>query len=411
MAFEFDAIDEAIKDIADGKAVVVVDDEDRENEGDLIFAAQMATPELVGFMVRYTSGYICVPLVDEACDRLNLPPMFHTNQDKHRTAYTVTVDAREGVTTGISAYDRAITIRNLADPNAEPGQFTRPGHVVPLRARDGGVLRRAGHTEAAVDLARLAGLAPAGAICEIVSQKDIGEMARVDELRVFAAEHDLRMISIADLIAHRRRFEKHVRRIAAARIPTVHGDFQAIGFESEFDEIEHVALVKGDIGDGEAVLVRVHSECLTGDVFGSLRCDCGPQLDASLAAVAKEGRGIVLYVRGHEGRGIGLLHKLQAYQLQDQGADTVDANLKLGLPADARDYGTGAQILTDLGVKSMRLLTNNPHKRAGLEGYGLTVVGREPLPLSVNKENVRYLTTKRDRMGHVIDNLPTEFDI
>ncbi|WP_106350079.1 bifunctional 3,4-dihydroxy-2-butanone-4-phosphate synthase/GTP cyclohydrolase II [Antricoccus suffuscus] len=402
-------IEQALADLVAGKAIVVVDDEDRENEGDLIFAAEKATPELVGFMVRYTSGYICVPMSEDSCTRLDLPPMFHTNQDKHSTAYTVSVDARTDVTTGISATDRATTIRKLADPDSVAGDFTRPGHVVPLRAREGGVLRRAGHTEAAVDLTRLAGLQPVGAICEIVSQKDVGDMARVDELEVFAAEHDLTMISIADLIAFRRRSEKHVSRIAAARIPTKYGDFSAVGYDTEFDDVEHVALVRGDIGNGEDVLVRVHSECLTGDVFGSLRCDCGPQLDASLAAVATEGRGVVLYVRGHEGRGIGLLHKLQAYQLQDQGSDTVDANLELGLPADARDYGTGAQILVDLGVKSMRLLTNNPDKRAGLEGYGLTITGRVPLPLSVNAENFRYLATKRDRMGHVLDGLPSEF--
>ena len=403
---ELGTIDQALQDLRDGKAIVVVDDEDRENEGDLIFAAEKATPELVGFMVRYTSGYICVPLTDEACERLDLPPMFHTNQDKHSTAYTVTVDANEGITTGISAGDRAMTIRQLARPDAVRGDFRRPGHVVPLRAREGGVLRRAGHTEAAVDLCRLAGLEPAGAICEIVSQKDVGDMARLEELSVFAAEHDLTIISIADLIAYRRRSEKHVRRVASAKLPTVHGDFHMVGYDTDFDEVEHVALVCGDIGDGEDVLVRVHSECLTGDVFGSLRCDCGPQLHLAMDAVAKEGRGIVLYVRGHEGRGIGLLHKLQAYQLQDQGADTVDANLDLGLPVDGRDYGTGAQILVDLGVKSMRLLTNNPDKRAGLEGYGLTITGRVPLPISVNPHNLRYLTTKRDRMGHLLPGLP-----
>ncbi|MBV8932127.1 MAG: bifunctional 3,4-dihydroxy-2-butanone-4-phosphate synthase/GTP cyclohydrolase II [Kutzneria sp.] len=399
------AIEQAIADIAAGKAVVVVDDEDRENEGDLIFAAEKATPELIAFMVRYTSGYICVPLPESVCDRLDLPPMFHTNQDARGTAYTVTVDAKQGVTTGISAADRARTIRLLAGPGSVAGDFNRPGHVVPLRAKDGGVLRRAGHTEAAVDLAKLAGLVPAGVLCEIVSQKDEGDMARRDELMVFAAEHDLRMITIADLIAYRRRTEKHVVRVADARIPTAHGVFQAVGYDSTLDGIEHVALVYGDLSDGEDVLVRVHSECLTGDVFGSLRCDCGPQLDAALAAVAAEGRGVVLYMRGHEGRGIGLLHKLQAYQLQDGGADTVDANLAQGLPADARDYGTGAQILCDLGISSMRLLTNNPDKRVGLEGYGLKVVDRVPLPVRPNPENLRYLRTKRDRMGHQLHHL------
>jgi 3,4-dihydroxy 2-butanone 4-phosphate synthase / GTP cyclohydrolase II len=401
----FTSIDRAIAEVAAGRPVIVVDDEERENEGDLIFAAARATPALLAFTVRYTSGYICVALTGEDCDRLDLPPMFHANQDKRGTAYTVTVDAREGVTTGISAADRSHTIRLLADPDAKSVDFARPGHVVPLRAKEGGVLRRPGHTEAAVDLARLAGLASAGALCEIVSAKDDGEMAHRDELEVFAAEHDLALITIADLIAYRRRFEKQVVRIAEARIPTVHGEFSAIGFDSLLDGVEHIALITGDIGDGTDVLVRVHSECLTGDVFGSLRCDCGPQLDAALAAIAAEGRGVVLYVRGHEGRGIGLMHKLQAYQLQDAGADTVDANLALGMPADARDYGTGAQILVDLGVRSMRLLTNNPAKRAGLEGYGLTITGRVPLPIRPNPENLRYLRTKRDRMGHYIDDL------
>ncbi|HEX3778966.1 MAG TPA: bifunctional 3,4-dihydroxy-2-butanone-4-phosphate synthase/GTP cyclohydrolase II [Pseudonocardiaceae bacterium] len=402
---DFDNIERAIKAIAEGKAVVVVDDEDRENEGDLIFAAEKATPELVAFMVRYTSGYICVPLLESDCARLDLPPMYHTNQDRRGTAYTVTVDAKQGTSTGISATDRALTMRTLADQNSRPSDFTRPGHVVPLRAKEGGVLRRPGHTEAAVDLARLAGLRPAGVLCELVSQKDEGDMARREELGIFAADHDLELVTIADLIAYRRRNEKQVVRVAEARIPTAHGAFRAVGYDSLLDGIEHVALVFGDIDDGENILVRVHSECLTGDVFGSLRCDCGPQLDAAMAMVAAEGRGVVLYVRGHEGRGIGLLHKLQAYQLQDNGHDTVDANLALGVPADARDYGTGAQILCDLGVKSMRLLTNNPAKRVGLEGYGLRVVDRVPLPISPNPENLRYLRTKRDRMGHDLSNL------
>lgn len=398
----FDSIERAIADIAAGKAVVVVDDEDRENEGDLIFAAEKATPELVAFMVRYTSGYLCVPLDGADCDRLGLPPMYSTNQDKHGTAYTVTVDAREGIGTGISASDRATTMRLLADPTVGAQDFTRPGHVVPLRAKEGGVLRRPGHTEAAVDLARMANLRPAGVICEIVSQKDEGEMAQTDELRVFADDHGLALISIADLIAWRRKHEKQVERVAAARIPTRHGEFTAVGYRSIYDGVEHVALVRGEVSapEGEDVLVRVHSECLTGDVFGSLRCDCGPQLDAALEMVAQEGRGVVLYMRGHEGRGIGLMHKLQAYQLQDSGSDTVDANLELGLPADARDYGTGAQILVDLGVTSMRLLTNNPAKRVGLDGYGLQITERVPMPLRANAENLTYLRTKRDRMGH-----------
>jgi 3,4-dihydroxy 2-butanone 4-phosphate synthase/GTP cyclohydrolase II len=397
-----DTVERAIADIAAGKAVVVVDDADREDEGDLIFAAELVTPELVAFMVRYTSGYICVPITEAVADRLDLPPMFRVNQDRRGTAYTVTVDAREGVSTGISAGDRARTIRLLADPAATAADLSRPGHVVPLRAKEGGVLHRPGHTEAAVDLARLADLQPAGVLCEIVSEKDPAGMARTEELRVFADEHDLAMISIADLIAFRRRSERLVERVASARVPLRYGEFTAVGFASSYDSREHIAFVFGDIGGGEDVLVRVHSECLTGDVFGSLRCDCGPQLDAALAAVAREGRGIVLYMRGHEGRGIGLLHKLQAYQLQDSGADTVDANLRLGLPADARDYGTGAQILVDLGVHSMRLLSNNPAKRAGLDGYGLTVLGQVPLPVRANPENLRYLQTKRDRMGHDI---------
>ncbi len=398
-----DTVERAITDIKAGKAVVVIDDEDRENEGDLIFAAELATPELIAFMVRYTSGYICVPITENEADRLDLPPMFRVNQDRRGTAYTVTVDAREGVSTGISASDRAHTITLLSHPDSTAADFSRPGHVVPLRAKDGGVLRRPGHTEAAVDLAVLAGLRPAGVLCEIVSEKDPAGMARAEELRTFADEHGLALISIADLISYRRRFEKLVERVASARVPLRYGEFIAVGYSSSYDNREHVAFVFGDISDGEDVLVRVHSECLTGDVFGSLRCDCGPQLETALAAVAREGRGVVLYVRGHEGRGIGLLHKLQAYQLQDAGSDTLDANLELGLPADARDYGTGAQILVDLGIRSMRLLTNNPTKRAGLEGYGLHITGRVPLPAHVTAENLRYMQTKRDRMGHDIE--------
>ncbi len=393
----------AIADIAAGRAVVVTDDEDRENEGDLIFAAEKATPELVAFMVRYTSGYVCVPLTEDEADRLDLPPMFHTNQDARGTAYAVTVDAREGIGTGISAADRAHTIRLLADRDTRAADLSRPGHVVPLRAKPGGVLRRPGHTEAAVDLAVLAGLRPAGVICEMVN--DDGTMMRGPDLERFAAEHDLAMISIADLIAWRRRHESPVERVVETRLPTAHGEFTAVGYRVTVDGAEHVALVHGDLGDGDDVLVRVHSECLTGDVLGSVRCDCGPQLEAALQRVAEAGRGVVLYMRGHEGRGIGLLHKLQAYQLQDRGLDTVDANLELGLPADARDYGIGAQILYDLGVRSMRLLTNNPAKRAGLEGYGLTVTGREALPVRPHPENVRYLRTKRDRMGHLFEAL------
>jgi len=400
---DFDDIEQAIADIAAGKAVIVVDDADRENEGDLIFAAEHATPQLLAFMVRHTSGFICVPMPESEADRLELPPMYHTNQDKRGTAYTVTVDARAGVSTGISAADRAHTIRLLADPSSSAADFSRPGHVVPLRARCGGVLRRPGHTEAAVDLATLAGLRPVGVLCELVN--DDGTMMRVPDLTTFAEEHGITMISIADLVAHRRRHEKQVERAAEARIPTPYGVFTAVGYRTAHEDADNVALVYGDLGDGRDVLVRVHSECLTGDVFGSLRCDCGPQLQAALKRVADEGRGVVLYVRGHEGRGIGLLHKLQAYQLQDEGRDTVDANLDLGLPADARDYGTGAQILADLGIRTMRLLTNNPAKRAGLEGYGLRVIGREAMPMRANPENVRYLRTKRDRMGHLLDEL------
>ncbi|MEU7907264.1 bifunctional 3,4-dihydroxy-2-butanone-4-phosphate synthase/GTP cyclohydrolase II [Actinoplanes sp. NPDC049118] len=396
-------IERAIADIAAGRAVIVVDDEDRENEGDLIFAAEHATAELLAFMVRYTSGYICVPMTEDEADRLDLPPMFHTNQDRRGTAYAVTVDAREGVSTGISAADRAHTIRLLASADTKPTDLSRPGHVVPLRAKAGGVLRRPGHTEAAIDLSVLAGLRPAGVLCEMVN--DDGTMMRMPDLEKFAVEHDLALISIADLIAYRRSHERQVERVVETRLPTEHGDFVAFGYRGDVDGAEHVALVFGDLGDGEDVLVRVHSECLTGDVFGSVRCDCGPQLDAALERVAEAGRGVVLYMRGHEGRGIGLLHKLQAYQLQDRGLDTVDANLELGLPADARDYGTGAQILYELGVRSMRLLTNNPAKRAGLEGYGLTITGREALPVRLHPENVRYLRTKRDRMGHLFEAL------
>jgi 3,4-dihydroxy 2-butanone 4-phosphate synthase/GTP cyclohydrolase II len=399
----FADIEQAIADIAAGRAVIVVDDEDRENEGDLIFAAEKATADLLAFTVRHTSGFICVPLPESEADRLELPPMYHTNQDRRGTAYTVTVDAREGVSTGISAADRAHTIRLLADAATSPADLARPGHVVPLRARKGGVLRRPGHTEAAVDLAELAGMRPAGVLCELVN--DDGTMMRLPELQKFAEQHDLTLISIADLIAYRRRTGVQVERVADARIPTAAGVFRAVGYRVDFDDAEHVALVYGDLGDGEDVLVRVHSECLTGDVFGSLRCDCGPQLQSALSRVAAEGRGVVLYMRGHEGRGIGLLHKLQAYELQDQGRDTVDANLELGLPADARDYGAGAQILADLGIQSMRLLTNNPAKRAGLEGYGLKITGRVSLPVHPHPENVRYLRTKRDRMGHLLEEL------
>jgi len=401
----FDTIEFAVAQIAAGRAVVVVDDEDRENEGDLIFAAELATPELVAFTVRYSSGVICVPLTGPDCERLDLPPMYRVNQDRKGTAFTVTVDAKDNITTGISALERTRTIKLLANPSTTSDDLTRPGHVFPLRAREGGVLVRPGHTEAAMDLTVLAGLTPAGVLCEIVN--DDGTMARLPELRVFARRHRLALISIADLIAYRRAREVQIRKVANARLPLPQGEFHAVGYISTVTNRELIALVYGDIGDGQDVLVRVHSECLTGDVLGSLRCDCGPQLHAALHAVATEGRGVVLYIRGHEGRGIGLLDKLRAYELQDEGADTVDANLALGLPNDAREYGTGAQVLADLGISSMRLLTNNPAKRAGLEGYGLKIIGRVALPVSANPENLRYLTAKRDRMGHELAGLDT----
>jgi 3,4-dihydroxy 2-butanone 4-phosphate synthase/GTP cyclohydrolase II len=393
-----DTIEAAVAAIKAGRPIVVVDDYDRENEGDLIFAAQMATTELTAFMVRHTSGYICIGMTGETLDRLHLPPMTAVNEDRKGTAYAVSVDARDVESTGISAADRALTLRVLADPATRPGDLTRPGHVMPLRAVEGGVLRRAGHTEAAVDLATMAGLEAAGALCELVN--DDGTMMRAPDCRRFADEHGLVMISIADLIRHRRRTERQVVRVAEASLPTVFGDFRAVGYRGLLDGVEHMALVRGDIGDGESVLVRVHSECLTGDVLGSLRCDCGPQLHAAMRRISDEGRGVVLYVRGHEGRGIGLLQKMQAYALQEAGRDTVEANLDLGLPADARDYGTGAQILADLGIRSMRLLTNNPAKRAGLEGYGLSIEERVPLEVDPNDHNVAYLTAKRERMGH-----------
>ena len=395
-----DSVEAALAALVAGRPVVVVDDEDRENEGDLIFAAGAATADLVGFMIRHTSGYVCVAMSGADLDRLGLPPMTAVNEDRKGTAYAVSVDARDVESTGISAADRARTIKVLSDSATEPWELTRPGHVMPLRAVPGGVLRRAGHTEAAVDLARMAGLAPSGALCELVN--DDGTMMRAPQCRAFADEHGLVMISIADLIRYRRRTESLVQRVAQTRLPTEFGDFTAFGYSSDTDDSEHIALVAGEIGDGQDILVRVHSECLTGDVLGSLRCDCGPQLHAALRRISEEGRGVVLYVKGHEGRGIGLLHKLRAYTLQDEGHDTVDANLELGLPADARDYGTGAQILADLGIHSMRLLTNNPAKRAGLEGYGLTIIERVPLEIHPNPHNQVYLQTKADRMGHTL---------
>ncbi|MDU0477767.1 bifunctional 3,4-dihydroxy-2-butanone-4-phosphate synthase/GTP cyclohydrolase II [Staphylococcus chromogenes] len=401
-----DSVEDAIADIAAGKAVIVVDDEDRENEGDLIFAAEKATPELVAFTVRYSSGYICASLTEEEADRLQLPPMIARNEDARGTAYTVTVDAATG-STGISATARAETLRRLADPTFGPGDFTRPGHVVPLRARTGGVLVRAGHTEASVDLARMAGLRPAAVLCEVVSEDNPVDMARGPELRRFADKHGLKLISIEQLIEWRRANEVQVERIVETHLPTEFGEFTAVGYRSTITGIEHVALVVGDIrdNDGADVLVRVHSECLTGDVFGSRRCDCGQQLHASMQMVQEAGRGVILYMRGHEGRGIGLLAKLKAYQLQDHGADTVDANLALGLPADAREFGTGAQILHDLGVRTINLISNNPDKRAGLSGHGISITHRTGIDVDVHADNINYLRTKRDRMGHILPGL------
>ena len=399
----FDDVEAAIADIAVGKAVVVVDDADRENEGDLIFAACKATPELLAFMIRYTSGVICVPMLGKDLDRLQIPLMTAQNRERMRTAYTISVDARDGVTTGISAADRARTIRTLCDSATEPYELVRPGHIFPLRYHEGGVLKRRGHTEAAVDLARMAGLPEAGALAEIAN--DDGTMARLAQLEVFAKEHELQLISIDQLVEYRRHTERMVRRVAETRLPNRHGIWRAIGYASAIDGGEHLALVYGDIGAGNDILVRAHSECLTGDVLGSERCDCGAQLDMAMAEIARAGRGVVLYLRGHEGRGIGLLSKLRAYALQDNGSDTVDANLELGLPADAREYSNAAQMLTDLGVTSIRVLTNNPEKLKGLAGFGLEVLGRVALPVVVTEHNRRYLTVKRDRLGHEIEGL------
>jgi 3,4-dihydroxy 2-butanone 4-phosphate synthase/GTP cyclohydrolase II len=400
----FDDVDRAIKDIAAGRPVLVVDDENRENEGDIIFAASLATPELLAFMIRYTSGVICAPMREAELDRLQLPQMTSHNTEHHRTAFTVSVDVRAGTSTGISAADRAATIRALVDPATTAGDLIRPGHVFPLRYAEGGVLRRPGHTEAAVDLARLAGLPEAGVLSEVTN--DDGTMARLPELRTFAAEHDLALISIAQLIDYRRRNERQLTRQAQTRIPNAYGQWQAFGYRHEIDGTEYVALVLGDVA-GPDVLTRLHSECLTGDVFGSMRCDCGAQLDAAMAAIAAEGRGVVVYLRGHEGRGVGLLSKLQAYELQDAGADTVDANLELGLPVDAREYSAGAQMLADLGVRSVRLLTNNPAKVSGLADCGVDIIERIPLAAVVTPYNLRYLATKRDRLGHEIGDLKT----
>ncbi|MFE2327926.1 bifunctional 3,4-dihydroxy-2-butanone-4-phosphate synthase/GTP cyclohydrolase II [Streptomyces sp. NPDC059385] len=398
--FRLDPVEQAIRDIAAGRPVVVVDDEDRENEGDLVIAAEKATPEIIAFMMSECRGLICAPMEGDELERLELPQMVQNNTESMKTAFTVSVDASaaHGITTGISAADRATTLRLLADGVSGPGDFVRPGHIFPLRAKPGGVLVRNGHTEAAVDLARLAGLRPAGAIVEIAGED--GVMLRLPELIPFARKHGLTIISIEDLIAYRRSAEPTVRREAEVSLPTSFGEFTAYGYRSTVDGVEHVALVHGAVGDGEDVLVRMHSECLTGDIFSSQRCDCGPQLHASMERIQAEGRGIVVYLRGHEGRGIGLLSKLRAYELQERGRDTLDANLELGLPADARDYGSGAQILSDLGVRSVRLLTNNPDKADALVRHGITVTDRESMPVEAGEHNLRYLRTKRDRMGH-----------
>jgi 3,4-dihydroxy 2-butanone 4-phosphate synthase / GTP cyclohydrolase II len=397
------SIEDAVAAIGRGEIVVVVDDEDRENEGDLIMAAEFATQEKIAFFVRHTSGVICMPLMAERTQELDLPLMVSDNTESHRTAFTVSVDYRPGTTTGISAADRAATIQALIDPATKPRDLARPGHIFPLRYREGGVLKRAGHTEAAVDLARMAGLYPAGVLCEIVN--DDGTMARVPDLERFCEEHGLLMISIADMIRYRRQEEKLIRRVAEARVPTDWGDFTCYAYESLLDGETHMAMVKGAVSGEDDILVRVHSECLTGDVFGSLRCDCGVQLDSAMQKVAEEGKGVVVYLRGHEGRGIGIAHKLRAYELQDQGRDTVDANLDLGLPVDSREYGIGAQILVDLGITTMRLLTNNPSKVGGIDGYGLQITGRVPLESAPNPENISYLRTKRERMGHLLEGL------
>ena len=403
----FASIDEALDEIRNGRIVVVVDDPNRENEGDLVIAAQFATPEAVNFMATHARGLVCLCLTEERCDELELPPMTQRNEARLGTAFTVSIEAREGVTTGISAADRAHTIQVAIDPESEPRDLVQPGHVFPLRARNGGVLRRAGHTEAAVDLARLAGLAAAGVICEIMNED--GTMARVPDLVPYCERHGLKMITVADLIEYRRRTEKLVERVVSVRLPTEYGEFGAVGFRETLTGKHHVALVMGDLAGGEDVLVRVHSECLTGDVFHSLRCDCGEQLDAALRAIADEGRGVLLYM-AQEGRGIGLLAKLQAYELQEEGLDTVEANLALGFAADEREWGIGNQILADLGLTTIRLLTNNPKKVSGLEAYGLCVTEQVPIEVPPNAENRRYLAAKRDRLGHRLHHQDLKFE-